>query len=63
VNSQGATQVTFQKFGMAYAFNLAMFLAQWVEQRHVGQPIPDPFDESQFGAVQEMIRRAKFTNE
>ena len=63
VNSQGATQITFQKFGIAYGFNLAMFLAQWVEQRHVGQPVPDPSDESQFEAAQGMIRRAKFMNE
>ena len=60
MNKEGATQVTFAKYGMSYAFKLAMILAQWVTEGSLSQPIPDPTDPAQFEQLQEMIRKTRF---
>ncbi|CAE7592671.1 unnamed protein product, partial [Symbiodinium sp. CCMP2456] len=60
VNSAGATQVTFQKFGMDYGFRLAMVLAEWCPMHRTDQPIPNPSDPEQETAVRQMIASARF---
>ncbi|CAE7897789.1 unnamed protein product, partial [Symbiodinium necroappetens] len=60
VNGAACTQITFQKFGAEYGFRLAMILSGWIPVGELPQPLPDPSNESEFGALREMVRNARF---